>query len=182
MNEEEFAKKDYLHLVENLHLKNKNGFFVCIDFIKNEFTYSNYNGENFSSITAKNMSRLDKVIADKHQKYIETIRALLIQCLNVFYIEEKDIFYSSFTSALLSGGKNYFPIDFFETKPIVSGTQDKIFENMIKQHSSKYNDFEFENSRNDFIKIFKDSYVNSKEIISEMPFSKLSILKKCGNF
>jgi hypothetical protein len=53
---------------------------------------------------------------------------------------------------------------------------------MIKQHSSKYNDFEFENSRNDFIKIFKDSYVNSKEIISEMPFSKLSILKKCGNF
>jgi hypothetical protein len=182
MNEEEFAKRDYLQLTQQLNLTNKNGFFVCIDFIKDEFTYSDYNGEKFSSITAKNMSQLDKVIADKHQNYIETIRALLIQCLNVFYIEEKDIFYSSFTSALLSGGKNYFPIDFFETKPIVSGTQDKIFENMIKQHSSKYNDFEFENSRNDFIKIFKDSYVNSKEIISEMPFSKLSILKKCGNF
>jgi hypothetical protein len=159
MNEEEFAKRDYLHLVENLHLQSKNGFFVCIDFIEDEFTYSNYNGENFSSITAKNMSQLDKVIADKHQNYIETIRSLLTQCLNVFYIEEKNTFYSSFTSVLNNFGNNIFPEDFIESKSIK-----KL------------------NSRDDFLKIFRDNYIKSKETFSEMPFSKLSILKKCGNF
>lgn len=44
------------------------------------------------------------------------------------------------------------------------------------------NEEEFANSRDDFLKIFRDNYIKSKETISEMPFSKLSILKKYGNF
>ena len=159
MNEEEFAKKDYLHLVENLHLKNKNGFFICIDFIEGEFTYSEYKGEKFLSTSSKNISRLEKFIKTKQLNYIEAIRTLLTQCLNVFYIEEKNTFYSSFTSVLNNFGNNVFPEDFIESKSIK-----KL------------------NSRDDFLKIFRDNYIKSKEAISEMPFSKLSILKKYGNF
>ena len=44
------------------------------------------------------------------------------------------------------------------------------------------NDFEFENSRDDFLKIFRDNYIKSKKTFSEMLFTKLSILKKYGNF
>lgn len=155
MNEEEFAKKDYLHLVKNLQLQNKNGFFICIDFMEDEFTYSEYKNEKFISTSSKNISQLEKFIKTKQLNYIETIRSLLTQCLNVFYVEEKNTFYSSFTSVLNNFGNNIFPEDFIENK-------------LIKKL----------NSRDDFLKIFRDSYIKSKEIISEMPFSKLSILKK----
>ena len=159
MNEEEFAKKDYLHLVENLHLQNKNGFFICIDFVEDEFTYSEYKNEKFLSTSSKNISQLEKFIKTKQLNYIEIIRSLLTQCLNVFYIEEKNTFYSSFTSVLNNFGNNIFPEDFIESKSIK-----KL------------------NSRDDFLKIFRDNYIKSKETISEMPFSKLSILKKYGDF
>jgi hypothetical protein len=155
MNEEEFAKKDYLRLIENLHLQNKNGFFICIDFMEDEFTYSEYKDEKFLSTSSKNISQLEKFIKTKQLNHIEIIRSLLTQCLNVFYVEEKNTFYSSFTSVLNNFGNNIFPEDFIENK-------------LIKKL----------NSRDDFLKIFRDSYIKSKEIISEMPFSKLSILKK----
>lgn len=178
MNEEEFAKRDYLYLVENLHLQNKNGFFVCVDFMEDEFTYSEYQNEKFLSTSSKNISQLEKFIKSKQSKNIETIKALLTQCLNIFYIEEKNTFYSSFTSALHNIGNNIFPEDFFENKPITDTLQDKVFEKTIKTISSKFKDFEFSNTRNDFLKIFKNEYVNIKKTISEMPFTKLSLLKK----
>lgn len=165
IDEETLAKNDLEELakIENL----ENGFLICFNFNTQNFIYSNYHKEKFSSVEAKEIKAFDRFLNLKHPNLIGTIRAFLsFNLFNMFFFEENNILYVSQNKKLSNVDyyfeRKYIDLDMFKRiKFKKENNQDEIFKKIVNENSKKLifeKDYKVLNLRNEFLKLFNDSF------------------------